>query len=187
MQRCNLSRPSRRRSRNTWCDFSLKPLKICTFSSFSKIRLCDFLTNPMTVFVCDTFKTFVKVALRNETVFLSYQLIFHSFKFNIFNPLCWHSMSDTLTSYSSPFLFHSSLKYFEGGFGKEIPNAILNGTSWDCKIPLTNIFLLLAFLYFMIFPLLSSHLLSFILVDLFLLSKWLKSFATLQYQGDVEH
>ena len=97
-----------------------------------------------------------------------HQLIFHSFKFNIFNPLCWHSMSDTLTSYSSPFLFHSSLKYFEGGFGKEIPNAILNGTSWDCKIPLTNIFLLLAFLYFMIFSLLSSNLLSFILVDLFL-------------------
>ena len=97
-----------------------------------------------------------------------HQLIFHSFKFNIFNPLCWHSMSDTLTSYSSPFLFHSSLKYFEGGFGKEIPNAILNGTSWDCKIPLTNIFLLLAFLYFMIFSLLSSNLFSFMLLDLFL-------------------
>ena len=128
-----------------------------------------------------------KVALRNETLFLSYQLIFHSFKFNIFNPLCWHSMSDTLTSYSSPFLFHSSLKYFEGGFGKEIPNAILNGTSWDCKIPLTNIFLLLAFLYFMILSLLSSQLLSYILVDLILLSKWLKWLATLQYQGGVEY
>ena len=146
-----------------------------------------FLTNPITVLVCDTFKTFVKVALWIETVFLSYQLIFHSFKFNIFNPLCWHSMSDTLTSYSSPFLFHSSLKYFEGGFGKEIPNAILNGTSWDCKIPLTNIFLLLAFLYFMILSLLSSQLLSYILVDLILLSKWLKWLATLQYQGGVEY
>ena len=146
-----------------------------------------FLTNPISVLVCDTFKTFVKVALWIETVFLSYQLIFHSFKFNIFNPLCWHSMSDTLTSYSSPFLFHSSLKYFEGGFGKEIPNAILNGTSWDCKIPLTNIFLLLAFLYFMILSLLSSQLLSYILVDLFLLSKWLKWLATLQYQGGVEY
>ena len=45
------------------------------------------------------------------------------------NPLCWHSMSDTLTFYSGPFGFHSSLKYFEWKFGKEIWNVIEEGSS----------------------------------------------------------
>ena len=166
MQRCNLSRPTRKFTHSV---------------HFRKSSCVIFW--QMTVLVCDTFKLLYGM----KPYSCLHQLIFHSFKFNIFNPLCWHSMSDTLTSYSSPFLFHSSLKYFEGGFGKEIPNAILNGTSWDCKIPLTNIFLLLAFLYFMILSLLSSQLLSYILVDLFLLSKWLKWLATLQYQGGAEY
>ena len=45
------------------------------------------------------------------------EIEWYFFTFNISNPLCWHSMSDTLTFYSGPFGFNSSLKYFEWEFG----------------------------------------------------------------------
>ena len=63
----------------------------------------------------------------------SLKIWWYFFTFNISNPLCWHSMSDTLTFYSGPFGFHSSLKYFQWKFGKEIWNVIEKGSAIYCE------------------------------------------------------
>ena len=69
MQRCNLSRP---------------PRKFTHSVHFWQSSCVIFLTNPMTVLVCDAFKSYVKVALWNEThVFINSFFIHSNLTFSI--------------------------------------------------------------------------------------------------------